>query len=161
MNINLKWKKSLFSSTYSIYSNNQLIGKLKDKELSKTAYGELDGKKYIFKTKGFFKQHTEIFDNKDNKLIGEITYNNWMTKASILVNNKKINWKYDNLWNTRWSIVDSEGIEIKYTGTSGRGQIDSNSDDPLLLLSGLFVINYYWQIATAALISILIPILIA
>ena len=160
MNTNLKWKKSLFSSTYSIYSNDQLIGKLKDKSFSQTAYGELNGKKYIFKTKGFFKQHTEIFDNKDNKLIGEITYNNWMTKASLLVNNKKTNWKYDNLWNTKWSIFDSEGIEIKYTGSSTSGQIDSNSDDSLLLLSGLFVTNYYWQVTIAVLIAVFIPILI-
>ena len=158
MQTSLRWKKGLFSSTYSIYSNDQLIGKLKDKTFSQSADGELNGKKYTFKTKGFFKQRTKILDNIDNKVIGEITYNNWMTKATLLINNKRTNWKYDNLWNTKWSICDSEGIEIKYAGSSTRGQIDSNTDDDLLLLSGLFVINYYWQMTIVVLIAVFVPI---
>ena len=158
MQTSLRWKKGLFSSTYCIYSNDQLIGKLKDKTFSQSADGELNGKKYTFKTKGFFKQRTEIRNDKDNKVIGEITYNNWMTKATLLILNKKTNWKYDNLWNTKWSIFDSEGLKIKYTGSSTRGQIDSNTDDDLLLLSGLFVTNYYWQMTIVVLIVVFVPI---
>lgn len=80
-----------------------------------------------------------------------------MTKASILVDNKTMNWKYDNFWNTKWSIYNSEGIKIQYSGSSTSGQIDSNIDDALLVLCGLFVTNYYWQ-TTAAIIIALIPI---
>ncbi len=46
----LNWKKGLFSSTYNIYSNGILLGELKDKQFSQTATGQLNGKKYIFKT---------------------------------------------------------------------------------------------------------------
>ena len=60
MKTNLRWEKEIFCSTYSIYSNNQLIGKLKDKTFSQSADGELNGKEYIFRTKGLFNQHTEI-----------------------------------------------------------------------------------------------------
>ena len=121
-------------------------------------YIRLNGKKYTFKTKGFFKQHTEIIDSSVNKVIGEITYNNLMTKATIVVDNKKINWKYDNLWNTKWSIYNSEGVNIKYSGSSTSGQINSNIDDALLLLSGLFVTNYYWQTTVAVLVVVFVPI---
>ncbi len=87
MKTNLRWEKKILSSTYSIYSDNQLIGKLKDKTFSQSADGELNGKKYTFRTKGLFKQHTEILDKAENKIIGEITYNTWMTKASLFLNN--------------------------------------------------------------------------
>jgi len=161
MQINLKWGKGFFSNTYNIFSNDQFIGELKDRTFSQTADGELNGFKYIFKTKGFFNQTTEIFDAIDGKLLGAITYNGWMTKATMLISNKTINWKYDNLWCTKWSVFDSEGVMIKYSGSSSKGQIDSNSDDALLLLSGLFVTNYYWQMTIVILVAVFVPIFIA
>lgn len=151
-------EKEFFSNLYSIYSNGQQIGKLKDKTFSQISNGELNGKEYTFKTKGFFKQHTEIIDNSENKVLGEIIYNNWMTKANILIENKTINWKYDNLWNTKWSIFNSKRIKIQYSGLSTSGQIDSNINDELLLLSGLFVTNYYWQMTIAVLVAVFVPI---
>ena len=158
MQSKLTWKKNLFSNLYCIYSNGQLIGNLKDKAFSQSANGELNGKEYTFKTKGLLKQHTEIIDCSENKVVGEITYNILMTKATISVDNKTINWKYDNLWNTRWSIFNSEWIDIKYSGSLTSGQIDSNIDDALLLLSGLFVTNYYWQMTIVIFIAAFIPI---
>ena len=145
MQTKFSWRKNFFSNLYTIYSNGQLVGKLKDSTFSQTANGELNGKGYTFITKGFFVQHTDIIDPIDYKVIGKITYNTWMTKATISFYNKTINWKYDNLWNTKWSIFDSNGIKIQYSGSSTSGLIDSNIDDRLLLLSGLYVTNYYWQ----------------
>ena len=158
MQTNLKWKKGIFSSTYNIYSQGQFIGKLKNSSFSQIAEGEINGKKYTFITKGFFNQQTEIHDTINNRVIGNITYNGWMTKATLSILDKKINWKYDNLWNTKWSIFDSEGIKIKYSGSSLKGQIESNTDDDLLLLTGLFVINYYWQITIIIIFVAFIPI---
>lgn len=158
MHTNLRWEKGLFSKTYSIYTNNQLVGKLTDKIFSQSASGEMNGKEYTFRTKGLFKQHTEILDNKENRVIGEITYNSWMTKATLSVLGKMINWKYDNIWNTKWSIFDSEEININYTGSSMKGNIDSSTDDALLLLCGLFVTNYYWQWTAVILVAVFIPI---
>lgn len=158
MQTKLSWKKNFFSNSYSIYSNGQQIGVLKDKTFSQTANGQLYDKEYTFKTKGFFKQQTEIIDSSVNKVVGKIQYNSWMTKATISVDNKTINWKYDNLWNTKWSICNSEGINIQYAGSSTSGQIDSNIDDALLLLSGLFVTNYYWQTTVAVLVAVFVPI---
>ena len=158
MKNHFRWEKQFFSSIYSIYSDSQIVGKLRDKSFSHTAIGELKGKQYTFKTKGLFSQNTEIIDNKENKVIGKITYSSWMTKATLSIINKSLQWKYDNVWNTRWSLFDKEGLEIKYTGSSTSGRIESNTDDPLLLLCGLFVTNYYWQVSIAVMLLIFIPV---
>jgi hypothetical protein len=154
----IKWNKSFLSSTYNLFSNGEIIGQLKENVFSQTAYGDINGKKYIFRTKGFLKQHTEIIDANDGHHVGEIAYNSWMTKATLMTHNKSSFWRYDNVWNTRWRIFDSQGLEIKYAGNSSKGQIISNTDDPLLLLSGLFVTNYYWQTTVAVIIAISVPI---
>ena len=60
METTLRWKKSLCCELCKIYSNGQQVGKLKEELFSQKAIGELNGKEYIFKTKGFFKQHTDI-----------------------------------------------------------------------------------------------------
>ena len=151
------WKKGLFSSLYKIYSNGQQIGILKDKMFSQTSNGEINGEKYTFKTKGIFKQHTEIIDNQEEKVIGQISYNNWMTKATISIFDKTFIWKYENIWNTKWSVIDSEGISINYSGDSTSGKIESTLEDDLLLLTGLFVTNYFWQITIVIIFIIFIP----
>lgn len=158
MQTRLRWKKNFLSNLYSIYSNDHQIGELREKTFSQTAHGHLNGKSYTFKTSGFFKQYTQIIDSTENRVIGKISYNSWMTKAFISIDNKIINWKYDNLWNTKWSVFDSEGLNINYAGSSASGQIDSNSADALLLLCGLFVTNYFWQMSVAVIIAILVPI---
>lgn len=153
----LTWRKGLFSNLYEIYSSGNKIGNLRDKTFSRYSSGEINNQRYLFKTSGVFKQHTQIFDQVDNKFIGEIDYNNWMTKATLTINGKLINWRYDNLWNTKWRLINSEGIDIKYSGSSNSGRIDSNVDDALLLLSGLFVTNYYWESTITIMIAIFLP----
>lgn len=154
------WTKGILSSLYQIYLNGEQVGTLKDKSFSQSAKGILSGKEYIFKTNGFFKQSTDIIDCSDNKVIGKIEYSNWMTKASISINNNTFYWKYDNIWNTRWTIFNSNGIMISFKGSSTSGQIDTNLEDAALILSGLFVTNYYWQISATIMIIVLIPIMV-
>ena len=153
----LTWKKGLFSNTYSLFSNGTLTGELTDKTFSKYAHGELNGKKYTFRTTGIFKQHTEILD-EDNRMIGMIAYYSMMTRATITLDGRAIKWKYDNPWNTKWRIYSPEGIEVKYSGSSTHGQIDGNTDEALLVLIGLFVTNYYWQLTIVVLLVVFLPI---
>ena len=157
----IHWKNRPFTNSYSIYSNNHLIGKLNEKTFSKTSIGEFENKEFIFKTCGCFKQQTKITDKKEHKIIGDIRFNSWMTKATLSINGKTYYWKYDNLMNTRWRLFSAEGIEIKYEGSCTTGQIDTNTNDSVLLLSGLFVKNYYLQTTIAVLVAIFVPIWIS
>ena len=158
MNTYLQWKKSFFSSTYRIYSNGLLIGQLEEKTFSKSDIGILNGEKYLFKSRGFLSRYTEIVNAKDQTVIGKITYSDWRSKATLTTLNKEAIWKYDNVWNTRWSISNSSGIEIKYACSTTTGKIESNTDDALLLLSGLVVTNYFQQMSIAVMVAIFIPI---
>lgn len=154
----LIWKNRILTGTYTIYSNERIIGRIKNNCFSQSSEGELNGAKYIFKTRGLLKQHTQILDNQTNTMIGEILYNNWMTKATLSIRNKKAFWKYENMLNTKWSIFNSEGIRINYSGSSTNGRIESNLEDDLLLLSGLYVTSYYRQMTIAILIAAFIPV---
>jgi hypothetical protein len=49
-------------------------------------------------------------------------------------------------------------VLVKYTGSITKGTIESVEQDEMLLLSGLFITNYYWQITVAVMIAIFIPI---
>jgi len=155
------WKKGIFSDTYRVYSHNQQTGELRNRTFSQSADGEINGKRYTFRTKGFFKQHTEIIDHSDHSVVGEITYNSWMTKAFVILNGRKYTWKYQNIWNTRWSIFGNGNVDITYKGTSTGGQIEAATDDDLLLLTGLYVTNYYWQATLLVLVAVFVPIIAA
>ena len=157
MTTNFNWKKGIFANEYSIYSDGKPVGRLKEKTFSQTALGELNDKKYVFKTKGFLKQRTDILDASESKLIGKINYNSWMNKAAITVNGKTVSWKYNNAWNTKWSLYDTGGTLVKYAGSGGKGQIQSDIADELLILSGLYVTNYYWQMTIVVLVAVFIP----
>ncbi len=154
----LSYKKKTFSNLYRVYSDSQQIGSLTEKSFSNDASAVLNNKPYNFITSGFFEPTTKIYDLSENKMIGKINYSRWRTKATISLDNKVAHWKYDNVWNSKWSINNNEGIQINYQGSSSSGNIHSNTDDSLLLLSGLFITNYYWQTTIVILLVIFIPI---
>lgn len=158
MTTNLKWEKRFFSNTSRIYSNGRLIGNVEVRTFSKSDIGILNGEKYIFMAKGLFSKQTDIISAKDDTLIGIITYSDWRSKATLITADKIVNWKYDNWWHSRWRISGSSGIEIRYAGSSKSGKIESNTDDALLILSGLFVTNYYRQASIAVMVAVFIPI---
>lgn len=158
MKNNLTWSKGFFSSLNQIYSNGKQLGSLNDKPFSRTIKGTFNGKEYLFRNSGFFNQYTEIVDCSDNKAIGRIEYHSWRRKATVSVNGKRYNWKYDNLWNSQWSLSNSDGISIRFNSSPTKGQIDANTDDGLLVLSGLFIKNHYLQtVFIVILVAVIIP----
>lgn len=158
MKKNLTWSKGLFTSLYQIYSNGKQLGNLLDKPFSRTTKGTFNGKEYLFRNSGFFNQYTEIVDCSNNKVIGRIEYNNWRSKATLSVNGGKYHWKYDNLWSTQWSLSNSDGISVRFKSSTTKGQIDADTDDGLLVLSGLFIKNFYAQtVFIIILVAVIIP----
>lgn len=109
----------------------------------------MNEKCYTFKTTGLFRQRTTIIDNSTNQSIGEIDYKNIFSRASVTVGDQKAEWRFANIFNSKWTIFSSEGALISYSGSCNRGKIDSMTGDEPLLLSGLFIANYYWDITIA------------
>ena len=160
----LNWKKGFFKSTYQIFAGNVPIGYLRENTWSQTAEGEINGKRYSFKISGFFNPKTTILDSNGIDIIGTITYSSWMTKATITLKDTLIQWKYDNAWNTKWSMTSSDGTIINYKGSSSKGSIEylkGDEGNELHLLTGLYITNYYWQITFAVLVACFVPIMAA
>jgi hypothetical protein len=153
------WTKGLFSGFYKIYSNGNFVGKVEE-SITKNSTGWFNGKDYIFRTHGFFNQNVEIIDCESNSVVGNIVYNNWMTKAALIIDGKSFNWKYDDFWNTRWSISASDGINTTFNGSATKGSIVTDQDDGLLILTGLFITNYYWQMTLFVILMALFTIVI-
>ncbi|PKP36173.1 MAG: hypothetical protein CVT98_08765 [Bacteroidetes bacterium HGW-Bacteroidetes-15] len=151
------WTKGLFSSTYNIYTDSTHVGSLKNKSFSQSAIGSINGKNYIFKTKGFFKQHTDIITS-DNILIGRINFNSWKTKAQIVFKDRTVVLRAENIWNTKWKLFDTNGLHLNYSGSSTKRRIEAIEDNELQFLIGLFVINYFWQSSLVVLIIVFLPI---
>jgi hypothetical protein len=158
MKIKLTWKKGFFDTTYQLYSGNEKVGELHENALKQIATGFLNNKKYRFETRGILNQSTAIVDVDTEYEIGAITYNAWHTKATISIFGHAYYWKFNNIWNTQWSLFDFGKLIINSEGTSTQGNIEFEDVEEPLLLSGLFVHNYYIQYA--AVFAALIPIFV-
>lgn len=154
----MKWTKGALSSTYKLFEQGRQVGYLHDKTFKQKSEGEIRGKKCLFRTQGLFKQQTQIIDLHTDQQIGSIQYNSWMNKAEIKLHNNSYHWKYDNGWQTRWSITDERGLSLRFAGGMTKGKLEGDIPDDLLVLSGLFVTNYYTQAGIAVLVAVFIPI---
>ena len=158
MNTNLNWKRRTFSTTYQIYSEKGLIGQLQNSSFKQSSERYINHKKYSFRTKGVFKQETRILDGSSDRIIGKISYNSMMTKATIELPDRTLFWKYDNGRQTRWSLFDKQSTLMKFAGRATKGTIEFEKEDDLLVLTGLFVTNYYQQAMIAIFVAVFIPI---
>ena len=141
----LRWRKGFLKSAYRIYSSDKVVGSLKENHWKMTAVAELSGKKYFYKTTGFFNQKTNISETFDGPKVGMITYNSFRTTAQIENKHGVFNWKNENWNHSRWNLFGPPGIQIKYRGSSTKGEMESNAEDAFLMLTGLFIANYFWQ----------------
>lgn len=166
MPANYRWKKGFFSNTCRLYCNEQPIGKFTDRLLSKSADAEINGERYKFKTKGVLKPETVILNINKGTAVGKITYNFWMTKAKLSIGEETIYWEYDNIWSTKWSVHNPDGMEASYKGSPKKGKAASANNGHLTVLSGLFVAAYYKKMTSitvftsiASLFTILISVI--
>ncbi|MDN5201941.1 hypothetical protein QQ008_11220 [Fulvivirgaceae bacterium BMA10] len=153
----LNWKKKILGRTYKILSGEKTIGKLKANWLCQSAIGEMDGRKIGFRIKGYLQQKTDIIDLETNKLIGKITFDCWKPKARIDYENSSMYWRFNNLWETKCSVFNMEGIKVDYQSRTmeGHGAIKVNTQDHLWVLFGLYIINYYRHLALVIGLSLL------
>ncbi len=154
----LHWNKGFLNQDYKIYSNDTLVGTLKGQTWSRNAEAKINSRKLWFKVNGVFNQDIQIIDAENDLVIGTIKYNTWMTKATIDYPGGVANWKYNNFWCTKFCITDNEGKEINYHGSSSGGRIEFDNHNDLMILSGLYLLNYYWQKSVTLLLVILLPV---
>jgi hypothetical protein len=150
METQFKWKTKLFRTNYEISRYEEIAGELKNIGWKRKSAGELNGKKVLFEIKGFFDKDFLISNPDDNSLIGKIVFNTWRTKATITIHEKDYFWHYDNFFHSKWSISNENGNLVKYESHFKNGDINSYTDDSLLILTGLYIRDYLQQRAAAS-----------
>jgi hypothetical protein len=150
METQYKWKTKLFRNNFEIFKYDEIAGELKRGGWKRKWTGELNGKKVLFEIKGFFDKDFLISNLDDESLIGKIIFNTWRTKATITIHEKDYFWQYDNFFHSKWSISNDNGNLIKYESHFKNGDINSYTDDSLLILTGLFIRDYLQQRAAAS-----------
>lgn len=149
METHLTWKTKFFSNNYQIFRTDMQAGELLNKAFSRIATGTLNGRKLIFDVHGLFRSDTKILDENE-AVVAEVDISNWRSKATITYNGKEYTWQHENFWNTKWSVTNENGPLVKYHSRSAGGEIVSYTDDPVLIMAGLFIKNYFRQRAASA-----------
>ncbi len=154
------WKKGFFKPAFEIYSGDKYVGNIRAKTWSQESFAELNGKNIRFVTKGFFNPYTLVFDLLSGLELGRITYNAWGNKATLTISGIIYTWKYLNTWGTKWILSDSNGNILNYSGSNSNGVISAGSFNEVIIVSGLFIRDYFWQMVVLVFIA-LIPVFIA
>jgi len=172
------WRKEIFNSHYQIYAQNEIKGSLIFNHASNSARG-IAAKNYYFMTQGYLHPVTVIRDENFTE-IGKIEYHFWKLKASVhLTNQTHAFWQFGNGRLSQWSITsnnapDSTGIsdtgsassrfanttQIRYKSKTGAGWIQSDIDDELLLLTGLYIREFFSRATLILLLLVLFALLL-
>jgi len=149
METRFTWKTKFFSNTMHIYQYEGQVGEIVNKAFSRAATGELNGRKLLFEIKGFFRHETRILDASDESVVADVIISAWKSKAKITYNSREYLWQHENFWNSKWSISNENGAVVKYHSRGMGGDVTSYINDEVLILTGLFIKNYFRQRAAA------------
>ncbi len=153
-----RWRKGVFSSTYEIFSQKGIAGQIRSRNWSRLTDAVINGKRYLFRTQGFFTVNTLIIDPENNALLGKISYNSWRSIASIEFKGLTTILKSESIWRNLWSVWNANEPVMRFKGSSSSGTIEVGKSDELLMISSFFAITYFWKAATIAVVTSLMPI---
>lgn len=160
MDSKFNWSKKWISSKYEVFKEGKPIGYLIPKPFSNSATGRIGDYNILFQTRGFLNQRTEIIDVRTGLIIGEISYNTWKTKASIMLSEEVLDWRSLNWINTKWGISKDSKYLVNSWNRMFSGDIQSQCDNPLHILIGLFISEYFNR-SFVAIFTVLFIIIIA
>jgi hypothetical protein len=155
MTPHLTWKKGNFSDKYILMADGTQRGSLKRGAWSRNTAGILEGRKYTFKRKGVFHQHTIIYDQETNEEVGNIDFNSWRSRATLtLPTGETYHWKYLNFRQSSWSLADDNDTFVTYRASffSNTGDITGNTSNEVLLLTGLYIARHYFESAAVVVV---------
>lgn len=139
----LTWTKGLFESSYQLFQNGETKGNLLFDTWKNQAKTMFTDHQLTFQTPGFFDSTTQIYNEKA-ELIGTINFETWQTKAIVhLQNGERFFFHFTTGWYTKWEITDMKRKQISYDSDTSSGRIHTNTDDLAMLISGLYIREYF------------------
>lgn len=156
----LIWNKGFFDSNYQLFGEGKIQASLLFNSWKNEARGIGLNSSYFFRTIGFVNPSTDIIDG-NNEIIGTIKYDSWHSKATLTMRSGEVYaWAFTNSWLSKWTISNFTDKQVIYEANSTSGKISANTDDEVMLLSGLFIKEYYSRILILIIVFIvIIPIL--
>lgn len=142
----LSWRKDVFDSNYQVFMNQSLRFSINFISLKNCAIATTQEGIYLLKSEGYLTPNTKIINNK-NEVLAVISYDLLSFKAKIFYSSgEKFEWSFQNSWLKRWSINNHFDKQILYHSTSGNGLIQANVADDILIMTGLFIKEFYTRI---------------
>lgn len=130
---------------------------------SSKARALINGKLFILK-RDFFRSRFEIYDSKDQSLLGMILVNVFYPKSEIVINGKRFELVISNLWQSKWSWRFNNNEIITFITNDfllkGKGEIHLftviNEEIELLILLGIYIRNQFFIMVLILLIMIVL-----
>jgi len=144
-----RWKDHFFSSQTDIYKGDRKVGSLRQRCFRREISASILGERIVFRSQGLFSRNVAIWKASTKQKVGEIRFQTWGCGSEIMLDEgkKKYQWKYSNLWNTRWELSYENKRVLYSKSTFGKGKTKSYTQkiDPILLLSAYYVYSRYRQ----------------
>ncbi|PWS30043.1 hypothetical protein [Pedobacter paludis] len=152
----LNWSKGTFDSNYHVLKDGLLRFSLNFSSLKNSAIATTQSGIFLLKSTGIANPETLLFNNK-NEVLAKITYDLLGFKAKIIFKSgEQFDWSFQNSWLSRWSLNNHTDKQILFSASSGRGMINSNVDDDMLVFCGLFIREYFARILFGFIIVVFI-----
>lgn len=143
MNYDFNWNKDTFDSKYQVFGQGLLKYALNFDSWHNSAIATTQTGIYLFKTQGFSNAESLLVNNK-NEVLAVITFN-WLSLSAMIKfsGDDKFRFSYQRNWITEWSLNNGKDKQVFYKARTGSGQIKANIDDELIVLTGLYVREYF------------------
>lgn len=155
----IKWRKRLFGCVFELEKAGNVVGKLKENQWTNSGQGIWGNEKVNFRLKHGFLPKVDILDPLSGVKVGKIKFSAWCNKAILYVGEKQYTWRYKNLLGSRWEVKNQNGENIAYKGSIFSGSINATVKDEVVILAGLFIGNYFWNMTVVFTFILLMPIL--
>jgi len=157
----INWKNNWFSGNFQLFVDGVQKGMITFGTWKSDAVSMFEDKNYYFVNEGFWQSKTKVIDRNTNEMVAIITYDSWKSKALISLNTgEQYEWKSTGIWKTQFTVSNYKDAHIMYNSGSNSGAISSDTDNELLIISGLFIKQIYNKRA-ALIVVCLIPIMTA
>ena len=160
MNKNLNWLKDTFDSKYQVFDKGILTFALNFSSFKNSAIATTQDGIFLFKSLGVSKPESHILNNK-NEVLAVITFQWLELKANIeFRGGEKYLFRFQKTWLTEWTINNGTDKQIFYKSKSGSGLVNSNVDDEILILIGLYVKEYFSRLIILFFVFVVVSLLV-
>lgn len=157
MNKIYNWKRRILKETTEIFEEGKPLGVIRKNPWRERASASMYGHKYKFISRGQLKPKTVVYDEENEQELARIEYSTWCDKATIRYKGNEYEWKFNNLWLTKWSL-SRDGEVVAGSVSETKGNLQASTADDVLILSGIFLTNQVTEITLIGVIAALIPV---